>query len=319
MLEDELITVIVPVYKVEKYLDRCVESIVNQTYKNLEIILVDDGSPDNCPEMCNVWAKRDSRIKVIHKKNGGLSDARNVAIDISSGQYITFVDSDDVIALDMVQYLYDLVKKDDADMAVCQHKLIDENDNVISNNLQFCDKYVKGKKQCMYEFVQGDEVNDCAWGKLYKKFLLDDLRYPVGRYSEDLFLTYRLVDLCDSMMVGSGGKYFYRVRENSITSMEFNLKHLDGIEAVEEKLLFMKRKYPELVSNAKAEIIYIINCCAQRIAQTSNVESREQILDNLQKYYRMYEWDFLKGRSCLIAKMFSVVAWMNLRLAMKFL
>lgn len=314
---NDLISVIVPVYKVEKYLDKCVESIVNQTYKNLEIILVDDGSPDNCPQLCDEWAKRDSRIKVIHKQNGGLSEARNFGIDIAEGTYITLVDSDDVIALDMVQYLYDLTKKNDADMAVCQYENIDENGNFLRRKQAFFDIYVCGQKQCMYEFEKGKGFDVTAWGKLYKSFLFKDLRYPVGKYHEDVFLTYRLVDLCNSVVVGKEQKYFYRLREGSIMAEKFNIKHLDGIEAGKEKLSFMQEHYPEFESNVKAEIIWAVNSCVRRIAITPNVENHEQILNDLQSYYRMYEWDYLSGKSRLMAKMFSIVAWINLRLAIK--
>ena len=115
-MQDALVSVIVPVYKVEKYLDKCIESIVGQTYKNLEIILVDDGSPDNCPAMCDSWAQKDSRIKVIHKPNGGVSSARNTALDAASGEYICFVDSDDVLELDTVKYMVDNIS--DADVTV---------------------------------------------------------------------------------------------------------------------------------------------------------------------------------------------------------
>ena len=116
---DEKVSIIVPVYNVEKYLDKCIESIVNQTYRNIEIILVDDGSPDKCPEICNEWAKKDDRIKVIHKENGGLSSARNAALEIAQGDYITFVDSDDWIENDMIQSMLTCAAKNDADIVCC--------------------------------------------------------------------------------------------------------------------------------------------------------------------------------------------------------
>ena len=126
------ISVIVPVYNVEKYLDKCVESIVNQTYKNLEIILVDDGSTDSCPEICDEWAKKDNRIKVIHKPNGGLSSARNAGMDSMTGSYIQFVDSDDYIKSNMIEVMYGNIIKGDYDVCVCNYSFIDESDNVIS-------------------------------------------------------------------------------------------------------------------------------------------------------------------------------------------
>ena len=129
-MKDELITVIVPVYKVEKYLDRCVQSIVDQTYTNLEIILVDDGSPDNCPKMCDEWAKKDKRIKVIHKQNGGLSDARNAGLEKAKGKYVGFVDSDDYISPIMYEKLYKCIIDNQADMAMCGFSTVDEKGKV---------------------------------------------------------------------------------------------------------------------------------------------------------------------------------------------
>ena len=132
-MEKDLISVIIPVYKVEKFLDRCIESVVNQTYKNLEIILVDDGSPDKCGEMCDEWAKKDDRIEVIHKPNGGLSDARNIGIDKCKGDFIMFVDSDDYLDLEICSKLHKILKEFNADFSMCNAKKFYENDNLIIN------------------------------------------------------------------------------------------------------------------------------------------------------------------------------------------
>ncbi|MBR1540013.1 MAG: glycosyltransferase [Clostridia bacterium] len=130
-MEEELISIIVPVYKVEKYLDKCINSIVSQTYKNLEVILVDDGSPDSCGKMCDEWTQKDTRIKVIHKENGGLSDARNFGLDCAKGKYIQFVDSDDYIEKDMIEFLYKNLKENNADISICSNYMVDE-ENVIN-------------------------------------------------------------------------------------------------------------------------------------------------------------------------------------------
>ena len=124
---EDLISVVVPIYNVENYIKKCVDSILSQTYKNLEIILVDDGSPDNCPQICDEYAQKDNRIKVIHKENGGLSDARNAGIDISKGKFITFIDSDDYIEKDYVEVLYNSIKENASDMAIGSHKAIYDN------------------------------------------------------------------------------------------------------------------------------------------------------------------------------------------------
>ena len=130
MLEQHLITVIIPVYKVEEYLEKCVQAVCRQTYKNLEILLVDDGSPDRCPEMCDAFALQDDRIRVIHKKNGGLSSARNAALDVARGEYIAFVDSDDTVEADMIESLYRGIQKYNCEIAICNH-YVEENGRLV--------------------------------------------------------------------------------------------------------------------------------------------------------------------------------------------
>ena len=133
MNRSELVSIIVPVYKVEKYLDKCIESIVGQTYENLEIILVDDGSPDNCPAMCDRWAEKDSRIKVIHKENGGLSSARNAGLDACTGEYIYFLDSDDYIAENCIEMLFNTIISDGSDMCIGNLMSVDESENFVDS------------------------------------------------------------------------------------------------------------------------------------------------------------------------------------------
>lgn len=182
------ISVIVPVYKVEPYLSRCLDSIINQTYRNLEIILVDDGSPDHCGEICDEYARQDSRIRVIHKSNGGLSDARNHGIDVATGDYIAFVDSDDYVTTDMYEKMLARLEFDNSDMVVCNYYRFDEGsvppeygyinlpDRVLSKDEAF-DFYLQ---------IGGDYVS--AWNKLYKRGIFADLRYPTGKIYEDTFV-----------------------------------------------------------------------------------------------------------------------------------
>lgn len=188
MSEQPLISVIVPVYKVEPYLDRCVQSIVNQTYENLEIILVDDGSPDNCPAMCDAWAAKDGRVQVIHKENGGVSTARNAGINIAKGAFFTFVDSDDWIAGDMILALYRLQKESTADVAGCCAEVV-------------CDDHVPCRTCSdgnvrMYSFleiVRNNFPNNSwsLWGKLYRSDLFDRVPRDLPSHlvmSEDIML-----------------------------------------------------------------------------------------------------------------------------------
>ena len=179
-----LVSVIVPIYMVEKYICECVNSIILQSYKNLEIILVDDGSPDRCPEICDEYAKQDSRIKVIHKPNGGLSDARNAGIEIAEGEYLSFVDSDDVIHHEMIEVLMQpLIENKELKMSACQCLYF--NDGDIFDTTQ----EIKPMVIIDYNVFFTKKLWVTAWGKIYKKELFREIKYPVGRIHEDEFIT----------------------------------------------------------------------------------------------------------------------------------
>lgn len=250
-MKEKLISVIIPVYKVEDYLDKCVESVVNQTYKNLEIILVDDGSPDACPEMCEEWAKKDSRIRVVHKENGGLSDARNAGLDIMTGDYVTFVDSDDYLELDACECLLNIMKEDNSDIGI--------------GNITFV--YEDGKKFTLKEKVdrfklEGEEVfkeifysnahkittilYTTAWCKLYKASLFSDIRYPKGKLHEDEATTYKAVLKCNAISYTSKPVYNYLQRTGSIVHGKKHEKGFDHcLEIFEEKYNTLKEKLPK--------------------------------------------------------------------------
>ena len=191
---EDLITIVVPVYKVEKYIDRCVTSILNQTYKNLQIILVDDGSPDNCGKICDEYAKKDNRIEVIHKENGGLSDARNAGINIAKGKYIAFVDSDDYVSNDYIEYMYKILKKENAKISICELQIvwkntkieenikIDENtdaeENLNSEKNKKIEENAKLEKNKKIKQNKENKENDVQ--KLTSKQALENLLYSQG-------------------------------------------------------------------------------------------------------------------------------------------
>ena len=200
MKKKDLISVIVPVYKVEKYLEKCINSILSQTYKNLEIFLVDDGSPDNCGKMCDEYAKKDNRIKVIHKQNGGLSAARNTALDVCTGDYITFVDSDDWVEPNYVEELYNALKKYNCDLSVCGLKRWFE-DMTLESIVDYKDRQQVFYDKDFYDlFFCKNEIKHHAWSKMYKKDIFKSLRYPVGRNYED---TYIITDICANIKTGA--------------------------------------------------------------------------------------------------------------------
>ena len=243
-----LISIVVPIYKVEKYINKCIESILNQTYKNLEIILVDDGSPDNCGKIADEYAKKDNRIKVIHKQNGGLSDARNAGIDIAKGKYIGFVDSDDYIEKDMYEYLINLINENNTDISICDFKYIYEDETVKRNKEQKVQNITLNKKEALIELL-GNKIGNYAWNKLYKAELFKEVRYPVGRKMEDYGTTYKLFDLSNRISLGSENKYNYLQRNDSILHDKESSFYIDFYEMTYERYKFIKNKYSDIIEN----------------------------------------------------------------------
>lgn len=246
----DLISVIIPVYNVEKYLVECVESVLNQTYKNLEIILVDDGSPDRCPEMCDEYARKDSRVKVIHKKNGGLSDARNAGIDVATGEYISFVDSDDYVSEDMIGVLYERAVQTQADLTFCSIEKVDENGKRIS--LENVGTSVYDRNEFWEnKYYQQQSASTVAWNKLYKKHIFYKLRYAVGRIHEDDIILLKVIEKCNIIATVQQGRYMYRQRNDSIMHTEYTLAKFQLIEERLEMAEYHRRRgCPELSKKA---------------------------------------------------------------------
>lgn len=216
MASSDLISVIVPVYNVENYIRKCLESIIHQTYSKLEIIIVDDGSTDKSGIICDEYAKKDDRIKVIHKKNGGLSDARNVGLKSACGNIVGFVDSDDTIDSRMYEILYKNMQDTGADISICDYQRVEDNHTVnqisFQNNIIICDKMEAFKK------LLGDEIQSYTWNKLYKKDLFNGALLPVNRKFEDMGTFYKLLERSAMVVVSNYCGYHYYIRTNSITS-----------------------------------------------------------------------------------------------------
>lgn len=232
-MNNELVSVILPIYNVESYLKKCIESVIGQSYKNLEIILVDDGSTDQSPYICDEYAKIDSRIKVIHKKNGGLSDARNVGIQASSGAYIALVDSDDLIAQNFIEELYECCIKSNAMIAVCAYtKFSNEDEIIVSNNHENA-QTISGRELIKQIYLgQAGKFGFVAWNKLYSRKLFNTVQYPFGRIYEDTFTTYKLFLNSNQIALLNKSLYFYRIRPESIMSARVSLKKIkDGVDA----------------------------------------------------------------------------------------
>ena len=249
------ISVVIPIYKVEKYLDKCVESVVNQTYKNLEIFLVDDGSPDNCPKMCDDWAKKDKRIKVIHKQNGGLSDARNFGIEKATGDYIMFVDSDDYLDEKICETLLNLNLKHNTDFAMCDAKVIYETpNNNISTPTQEITERVFEKEQIIPLLVKTDiKYLMTAWAKLYIIEIFKNLRYDKGKIHEDEFILHKLLNITNKFVYINEPLYCYLQREGSITHSKLENSYRfvhDAFKARYEFLINETKYYNESITAA---------------------------------------------------------------------
>lgn len=281
----DLISVIVPVYKVEPYLDRCVQSIVDQTYQNLEIILVDDGSPDNCPAMCDAWAEKDSRIKVIHKENGGLSDARNAGMAIASGEYMGFVDSDDFIAPEMYRLLYERMIADGSDIAACGVEMIWE-DGTPSRPLTRSGQCVLNRNEAMEAIITESWLKQPVWYKLYKSDLICDIPFPVGKYHEDVFWSWQAIAKAQQISVFDTPCYFYLQRNSSIMGESYSLRRLDAIEAKYQRVEFLQIEFATLADLGRIDLLFTCLYHGQLALRSLPVPQRKQAMDTLTQTVR---------------------------------
>lgn len=243
---NDLISVIVPIYNVEKYIHKCVKTIREQTYTNLEIFLVDDGSPDNCGEICDEYAKQDDRITVIHKKNGGLSDARNAAIDVMTGKYVTFVDSDDYLEPTMIEKLYNALCNANADMAICNYNYVTEDGKFVNTHKNDGQVMVFNQKEALYELLDSKKYSNSAWGKLYRADHFSDVRYPFGKIFEDVPTTYKLFLKSEKIVYVQETLYNYLFNGKSISKQSFKPQRMDAVTFAEDMVSAVLKVHPEL-------------------------------------------------------------------------
>ena len=247
----DLISVIVPVYKAENYLDKCVRSIVDQTYRNLEIILVDDGSPDGSGAMCDAWAAKDSRIRVIHQKNAGGGAARNAGLDVASGAYIAFVDSDDYMAPHMLEHLHSLLIQG-ADIAECAHVDATDDDAVFPDGPVSISHW--DTRSAMEAHIHDRFFRQLIWNKLYRRETVGDIRFPVGTKIDDEFFTYRVLGNAKHLVLSDKICYAYRQQSGSVMHTLNVSARLQGLTAKTERLDYFRAHYPELLEIAGAEL-----------------------------------------------------------------
>lgn len=208
-------SIIVPVYNVEQYLDCCVQSLIRQTFSDFEVILVDDGSSDSSGKKCDVYAQQDLRIKTIHKKNGGLSSARNVGMRIASGEYFIFIDSDDYVDIKLLSSVDVVVSRVNPDLVQFKNHTFIDGQGIENNNISENYEVLEGRKNIFDGYIHG-LVTRTAWNKVYRRELFLSIQYPEGRLAEDLATTYKLLELCNSVVCMDSELYFYRVRTGSI-------------------------------------------------------------------------------------------------------
>ena len=272
MSTESLISVIVPVYNVAPYLRRCLDTIINQTYKNLEIIIVASTSTDDSVEICEEYAKKDSRITLIHSEPKGLSDARNRGIEAAHGEYLSFIDSDDYIHPDFISTLYRICSENNCEIAQCGLIRVDTEYNEILFEPEREINIYSGREMS-YNFYYGfpnGTANVVTWSKLYRRHLFSKLRFPVGKIHEDVATTHQLFYTAERIGVTTQPLYFYRRVPTSIMGVGFTLKRLDGLQFFEERAEFFKEKGEDELSS---------------LWHLQYVKSYKAYLKNLKKYY----------------------------------
>lgn len=248
--EDKTVSVIIPVYNVSVYLDACIKSVVSQSYGSLEILLVDDGSTDDSGCLCDRWASREARIRVIHKRNGGLSSARNAGLDVCTGDYIAFVDSDDWIEPGMIEEMINALDVENADYCACG--IISHFDQE-GRTAEAATAFFSGDStEALQRLYDQTRFPVSSWAKLVKSSCWGGLRFPEGKLYEDAFTTYKVIHAANRIVQIPNALYHYRIRANSIMTSPFSLDHVDVDDAWRENYLFCDKYYPEVSNAARA-------------------------------------------------------------------
>lgn len=310
-----LISVIVPVYRVENFLSTCIESILNQSLKDFELILVDDGSPDFCGHLCDIYETKDSRIKTIHKTNGGLSSARNAGLDIAKGDFIAFVDSDDFIFPNYLEVLYNACKRYNAEISCCKFIRCSESDKL--NNFKHQDvsnEIEVFNDNKMEVFLTTKKINTVAWGKLYKKEIFKNLKFPEGKLHEDVFTTHIAIHRAKKIAVCEYIGYAYRINFNSIVNESFSKKKLDLLEGFCLRSRFIEKNYPNLKRKAYSGIIYSCNQILLSMAMANFYDI--SLFNKLKNCYRKYAIYYIQNKNCTIAgKIIAGLSFVNIKVA----
>lgn len=290
------ISIIVPVYNVEKYLDRCIDSILNQDFEDFELILVNDGATDQCPEICDKYRKKDERIIVLNKENGGLSSARNAGLNIARGEYVGFVDSDDWISRNMYSMLYQICEKENLDMSICGVKLCFDDER--KNKLYYKSDSVRvmTKEEALKELFVYSSFGEEAWNKLYKRHIFKEIRYPEGKIHEDTFCICEILEQCRRIGYITEIGYYYYQRNDSIMNINKKIPVIDKIEAVSIVLDYLKSQHSEIYNEGLYNIGSSPLKNLKNILESSS-EMAKQYKKELKDFYKIYKKDILKNRN----------------------
>ncbi len=276
------ISIVIPVYNVERFLRDCIDSVINQTYQNLEIILVDDGSTDGSGRICDEYEKMDKRIRVIHKCNGGLSDARNTGLDLAKGEYISFVDSDDWIRKDAYEILYDRIREFRADI-VCfgMTELYEKSRNALYLPQS---SGVMDTEGALKKLMLGDGCGPSVCDKLFKRQVFEKIRFPAGKISEDIAVMYRVFDHAERIGFVNDCFYYYRHRSGSITTASYDKKYLVIADYARDMIRYMKKRHPALTDCARTYYANTLIHVCSRISALN--KARQEMFLNEMKAYK---------------------------------
>lgn len=281
----KLLSVIVPVYNVEAYLPKCIDSILQQTYADLEVFLVDDGSTDSCGRICDDYAQKDSRIKVIHKKNGGQGSARNYALDIAQGDYITFVDSDDFIDPDMYSVMIEALERTDSDMSLCGFVTLSSL-RLANSVIPAQETVFEGPESILRTYITTPHIGSAVWNKVYRRHLFDEIRFPEGVAREDVYILHHVYDKCRRAVHTAQHFYNYIVRDGSSEHQVFHPKFLISLQIADNRRDLIREKYPNLLPFAEKAHYGSRISAINKIVRSHAVKEYREIYDELRAFLK---------------------------------
>lgn len=316
------ISIIIPVYNVERYLEKCLHSVLQQTFQDFEVILIDDGSQDASGDICNQFAQKDSRITVYHQENQGQSAARNYGLTKATGEFIGFVDSDDYLKETMYQTLFDLCQKYQADLAMC--RLLDCYQNTdIDYHQETVKEFVLNREQAIEMVMKAEIMSVTPVNKLYRRSLFHDITFPLGMIAEDAYIMLELIHQAKKIAVTTAIEYYYIHREGSSTAKSFSPIDLSAIKAYEKNLDFIKKHYPKL------ESVGLMRCCWAHfyaldkllLSDYDDLKLKRELIRWLRKHFKviLHDSTFKRNRKfamCLLmvnAKLYQIILQFNQR------